>query len=268
MTESATPSKTQTWDPERYARNARFVADLGAPVVELLAPQPGERILDLGCGDGALTEKLVAMGCEVVGVDSSKAQVEAARRRQLDARVMDGERLTFNAEFDAVFSNAALHWMRDPDAVIAGVWRALKPGRRFVGEFGGYGCVQKIRTALVEALNRRGIDGEGAAPWYFATVEDYSERLGRGGFTVKYIALIPRPTPLPGDITGWLETFAESFTSRVPPNERNAYIAEVRERLRPHLRDSQGVWIADYTRLRFSAIKSARADQTDGPRTP
>jgi SAM-dependent methyltransferase len=161
----------------------------------------------------------------------------------------------FQVEFDAVFSNAALHWMRDPEAVIAGVWRALRPGGRFVGEFGGYGCVQRIRNALVAALNRRGIDGEGAAPWYFATAEDYSARLRHGGFTVNYIALIPRPTPLPGDITGWLETFAESFTSRVPPNERRAFIAEVREMLLPQLCDAQGVWIADYTRLRFWAAK-------------
>lgn len=256
MTDSVTSSQAQTWDPERYARNARFVADLGAPVVELLAPQRGERILDLGCGDGALTERLVAFGCDVVGVDSSKAQVEVARRRGLDAGVMDGERLTFNAEFDAVFSNAALHWMLDPDAVITGVWRALRPAGRFVGEFGGYGCVQKIRNALVEALNRRGIDGEGGALWYFATVEDYSARLRRAGFAVDYIALIPRPTPLPGDIAGWLETFAESFISRVSPNDRGAYIAEVREMLRPQLCNTQGVWIADYTRLRFAATKS------------
>jgi len=253
MTESTGPA--QTWDPVRYARNARFVADLGAPVVELLAPQPGERVLDVGCGDGALTEKLVTMGCHVVGVDRSKAQVEAARRRYLDARVMDGEQLAFRDEFDAVFTNAALHWMRDPDAVILGVWRALKSGGRFVGEFGGYGCVQKIRTALVQALRRRGIDGESAAPWYFATVEDYSARLRKGRFTVNYIALIPRPTPLPGDITGWLETFAESFTSKVSAEQRGAYIAEVREALRPELLDRQGIWVADYTRLRFSATK-------------
>src|SRR5512140_529815 len=97
-------STAQTWDPERYARHARFVADLGMPVVELLAPQPGERLLDLGCGDGALTEKLVAMGCRVVGVDGSAAQIEAARARGLDVHVMDGEHLTFEDEFDAVFS--------------------------------------------------------------------------------------------------------------------------------------------------------------------
>ena len=245
----------QTWDPERYSRNARFVADLGAPVVELLAPRAGERILDLGCGDGVLTAKLAAMGCEVVGVDGSAAQVEAARKVGVDARVMDGEHLSFDREFDAVFSNAALHWMRNPDAVIAGVRRALRPSGRFVAELGGYGCVAKIKKALVHALNRRGIDGEAAVPWYFPTVEEYSIRLKTAGFSIGHIALFPRPTPLPGDVTGWLETFAESFTACLPASDQPAYVAEVREALRAQLSDADGKWTADYVRLRFAAIK-------------
>jgi trans-aconitate methyltransferase len=244
----------QRWDPETYARNARFVSDLGAPVVELLAPQPGEHILDLGCGDGVLTAKLAAMGCHVIGVDSSPAQIDAAVKLGLDARVMDCQNLTFNREFDAVFSNAAMHWMKRPDAVIAGVRRALKPGGRFVAEFGGYGCVRTIQTALIEALNRRGMDGEAANPWYFPTVEEYSAHLSKAGFHIDYIALIPRPTPLPGDITGWLETFAESFTSRLDPSNRATYIAEVREAIRPKLCDPAGQWTADYVRLRFAAM--------------
>src|SRR5215469_2277288 len=202
-------TSNQTWDPERYARNARFVSDLGMPVVELLAPKAGERILDLGCGDGVLTKKLVEMGCEVVGIDGSASQIEAARRLGLDARVMDAHKLEFDSEFDAVFSNAALHWMKQPDAVIAGAWRALKSGGRFVGEFGGSGCIAKIKSALEAALTRRGIGAPN--PWYFPTVEDYRTRLEACGFKVNYIALIPRPTLLPGDISGWLETFAETF---------------------------------------------------------
>jgi SAM-dependent methyltransferase len=245
----------QTWDPERYARNARFVADLGAPVVELLTPRVGERILDLGCGDGVLTAKLAAMGCDVIGVDASAPQIEAARKLGVDVRVMDGENLDFDSEFDAVFSNAALHWMRNPDKVIAGVRRALRPHGRFVAEFGGHGCVAKIKKALVDALNRRGINGEAAIPWFFPTVEDYSQRLTNGGFTVNYIALIPRPTPLPGDVTAWLETFAESCTAPLPLADRPAYLAQVQEALRPQLCDAEGKWTADYVRLRFSAKK-------------
>jgi SAM-dependent methyltransferase len=248
-------TNSQTWNPERYARNARFVADLGMPVVELLAAHSGERILDLGCGDGALTLKLAAIGCEVIGVDGSTEQVSASCKLGLDCRVMDGENLSFENEFDAVFSNAALHWMRNPDAVIAGVWRALRPGGRFVAELGGYGCVAKIKRALVDALNRSGIDGEGASPWYFPTIEDYSVRLAKAGFALSYVALIPRPTLLPGDITGYLETFAESFTAKLPPAERPSYIAEVQESLRPEICDADGKWTADYVRLRFSAKK-------------
>jgi trans-aconitate methyltransferase len=246
---------SQTWDPERYARNARFVSDLAAAVVELLNPCSGERILDLGCGDGILTAKLVAMGCHVVGIDGSTAQIEAAQKLRLDARVMGGEKLSFDGEFDAVFSNAALHWMRNPEAVISGVWRALRPKGRFVAEFGGYGCVAKIKKALVGALNRRGLNGEAAVPWYFPTVEEYSQLLKKAGFSISTIALIPRPTLLPGDVTGWLETFAESFTACLPPAERPAYIAEVREALGPELADSEGKWTADYVRLRFAAMK-------------
>ncbi len=247
----------QTWDPDRYARNARFVADLGQPVVDLLAPRAGERILDLGCGDGALTAKLVAFGCEVVGVDGSPLQIEAAGKLGLDARVMDGEHLGFDAEFDAVFSNAALHWMKAADRVIDGVWRALRSGGRFVAEMGGHGCVAKIKAALYAGLAARGIDAARVDPWYFPTVEDYRARLEKRGFTVPSIALIDRPTPLPGDVTAWLETFAESFAAALPGSERSGFLAEVQDRLRPELCNAEGLWTADYVRLRFAATKPA-----------
>ncbi len=248
---------TQTWDPERYARNARFVADLGQDLVDLLAPAPGERVLDLGCGDGALTERLVAAGARVVGIDGSAPQVNAARARGLDARVGDGEALAFEAEFDAVFSNAALHWMKRPERVLDGVFRALVPGGRFVGELGGEGCVHKIVSALGDALRARGIDPAPHHPWYFPGVTEYRERLERAGFQVSTIRLFDRPTPLPGDVTGWFETFAESFARPIAPAERNAFHAEVRERLRPTLCDADGRWTADYVRLRFRAEKPA-----------
>ena len=248
-------SSTQTWDPERYARNARFVSDLGMPVVQLLAPRPGERILDLGCGDGVLAAKLAEMGCEVVGVDSSEMQVAAARKLGVDARVIAGEALAFRDEFDAVFSNAALHWMLRPDEVIAGVWRALRRGGRFVAEMGGQGNVEAIRSALVDAVNGHGIDGDALVPWYFPSIADYSARLRKAGFVVSYISLFARPTPLPGDVSAWLENFAENFLRPLPAAKRPAFLEEVREALRPKLCDASGNWTADYVRLRFAAQK-------------
>jgi hypothetical protein len=150
-----------------------------------------------------------------------------------------------------------MHWMRNADAVIDGVWRALRAGGRFVAEFGGAGCVETIRSALIAALERRGVDGAAADPWYFPTDVEYRARLERRGFSVRTIALIPRPTPLPGDLIGWLETFAESFTNKLTPGERSAFLAEVREAIRPSLCAADGSWTADYVRLRFAADKPA-----------
>ena len=245
----------QDWKADRYAEHAHFVPALGAPVLELLNPQPGERILDLGCGDGVLTEKLAAAGAIVLGVDAAADMIAASKKRGLDARVMEGGKLEFNAEFDAVFSNAALHWMKsDRDAVIAGVHRALKPGGRFVGEMGGHGCVAAITIAIIAVLERHGVkDGAATIPWYFPTVDDYRGRLERAGFKVDYIELIPRPTPLPTNMGGWIELFAQPFLNRLPADQRSSVVGEVVEVLRPMLCDEQGHWTADYMRLRFAA---------------
>jgi trans-aconitate methyltransferase len=244
----------QEWNADRYAQNAHFVPALGQPVLDLLKPRAGERILDLGCGDGVLTEKITVAGATAVGVDASADMIAAAKRRGLDAFVMDGRNLTFNHEFDAVFSNAALHWMKsDPDAVIAGVRRALKPGGRFVAEMGGHGCVAAITVALLTVLQRRGIDTQSLIPWYFPTVDDYRSRLERAGFAVDYIELIPRPTPLPTAMEGFFATFAEPFFKQVPADQRGAARAEAIDLLRPVLCDEQGRWTADYIRLRFAA---------------
>lgn len=251
-------SSVQEWNSSRYAQNARFVSELGQPVLELLNPQPGERILDLGCGDGALTEKLAATGAQVVGVDASADMIGAAFKRDLDARVMDAYHLAFENEFDAVFSNAALHWMKlDPDAVIQGVRRALKPGGRFAAEMGGHGCVAAVVVALCATLEKHGITQPASViPWYFPTVDDYRSRLERAGFRAEYIALIPRPTPLPTGMRGWLETFAIPFTNILPESERGMFLDEVTERLRPALCDEHGKWTADYVRLRFLVRKN------------
>jgi len=241
-----------------YAANADFVPELGQAALEMLHPQPGERILDLGCGDGVLTEKLVALGAKAVGVDNSPDMIAAARRRGIDARMMDARSLTFENEFDAVFSNAALHWVKDdPDAPIAGAFRALLAGGRFVGELGGHGCVGAITVALMASLERRGIRGAARfIPWYFPTVDEYKVRLRRAGFVPQSVQLIPRPTPLPTGMRGWLETFANPFCAALAQNERDDFLDEVTAMLKPVLCDSQGRWTADYMRIRFAAIKT------------
>jgi len=251
-------SNNQHWDPEQYAKHAGFVPELGLPVVEWLAPQAGERILDLGCGDGTPSLRLLESGCTLVAVDSSAEMIAAARSRGLDARVADGHSLPFGDEFDAVFTNAALHWMTEPERVITGVWRALKPGGRFVGEFGGYGNVATMVAALDTALRARG--KAVAAPWYFPRAAEYTLLLQAGGFLVARMELIPRPTQLPGGMGGWLETFAGPYLSVLAPDERPGFLAGVVEALRAARGTADGTWTADYVRLRFCAAKPGLAD--------
>jgi SAM-dependent methyltransferase len=243
----------QTWKSETYAQNGAFVPAFGAAVVEWLAPRPGERILDLGCGDGTLTQQIAATGARVVGVDGSADFVAAAQAKGLDARVADAHALDFEHEFDAVFSNAALHWMLEPKRVIASVARALVPGGRFVGELGGEGNVASIVAALRTSLTRRGIDAGSRFPWYFPSAAAYRERLQAGGFTVERIECFARPTPLPTGMSAWLETFAQPFFAGLDSAARRDVAAEIEALLAPELREPSGGWVADYVRLRFSA---------------
>ena len=191
---------TQRWSSDTYEENVRFVSDLGVGVMEWLDPKPGERILDLGCGDGVLTLKLMETGATIVGADASEDFIQAAREKGIDARLIDGQNLEFDDEFDAAFSNAALHWMTQPEKVIAGVARALKQGGRFVAEFGGFGNVAAFCAAIRAVGETMGGDAVVDEPWFFPTEEQYSGMLEAAGFSVDRIVIArvldnPRSSP-------------------------------------------------------------------------
>ncbi len=249
-----TAAHQQSWTAESYATHARFVADLAGAVMEWLDPKPGERILDLGCGDGVLTAELKTRGCDVLGVDISDDLLAAARQRGVDVAHADGQALHFANEFDAVFSNAALHWMTDAAAVANGVARALKPGGRFVAEFGGHGNVAAISTAMRATAIRRGGDQALAGPWFFPSPDVYRGILEEAGLAVRRIGLFPRPTILKTGMGAWLKVFRKPFFEQYGA-ESETVLAEVEDLLRPVLCDSHGNWTADYVRLRVEAVK-------------
>jgi SAM-dependent methyltransferase len=246
---------TQTWNADDYAQNAAFVHGMAGGVVDWLNPQPAESILDLGCGDGQLTLRLAATGARVTGIDLSPEMVATARARGIDAREGSAESMPFaDHSFDAVFSNAALHWVRDQDAMMAQVHRVLKPGGRFVAEMGGHGNVAAIRTAFIATLARHGHADREDGENYYSTPEAYSRRLTRHGFRVERIELIPRPTPLPeSGMEGWLRTFRRGVLDSLPEELREPVVQETAKLLVSVLRDEDGNWTADYIRLRFIA---------------
>lgn len=247
----------QSWDPAAYAANGAFVHELAGGVLEWLGARPGERILDLGCGDGQLSARIAAGGSRVRGLDASPAMALAARARGIEVDEAGAEALPYgDASFDAVFSNAVLHWVADQDAMLAAVHRVLAPGGRFVAEMGGHGNIAAIRVALAAVLGRYGAAEDRVN--YFPTPGAYAERLRRHGFAVERMALIPRPTPLEaGGMEGWLRTFRSGVLGRLPEATRARAVAETVALLAPALRDEGGRWIADYVRLRFVARRPA-----------
>ncbi|HEY1902067.1 MAG TPA: methyltransferase domain-containing protein [Terracidiphilus sp.] len=246
---------TQTWDAQSYRLNGAFVHELAGGVLEWLAAKSSEHILDLGCGDGYLTQRIASAGASVAGVDSSAEMVAAARRRGMIADIGDAEALPCeDASFDAVFSNAVLHWVRDQDAMMTQVHRVLKPGGRFVAEMGGHGNIAAIGVALRAVLGRHGYGDREDGVNYYPTAEGYTRRLERHGFVVQQIALIPRPTALAqSGMEGWLRTFRRGVFDGLPAELRETVVKETAALLAPALRDEDGNWTADYVRLRFIA---------------
>ena len=238
----------QRWIAERYATHGRFVSDLAEPLIELLNPMRNELILDLGCGDGALTQKLAFRGTKVIGVDSSLDQILATKERGVAAVVMDGHQLGFKGVFDGILSNAALHWMVKPSAVIDGLRDSLKCGGRLVGEMGGVGNIATIIWALLESMESRKLTKEFNFPWYFPTTKEYQKLLETHGFVVKFIQLIKRPTPLPGNFSGWLHTFGEPFLFSLSVEDRKEFVSEVTSKLKPILYEPHGKWVAPLLR--------------------
>ncbi len=243
---------------ETYADQCAYVWKHGAGLVELLAPQPAERILDLGCGTGALTAVIAKAGAVTLGLDSSPAMIDRARADYPDLawQVADARDFTVEPPVDAVFSNAALHWVRPPRPAAACIRAALRPGGRFVAEFGGAGNVAAIINALEAAFDALGIpERRDRNPWYFPSIGEYATLLEGTGFTVEAAWLFDRPTPLDGEESGlrnWLHVFAAPYLEGLDENTTDTLIAAVEHRLRP-TQWQDGAWIADYRRLRLVA---------------
>ncbi|HET9810844.1 MAG TPA: methyltransferase domain-containing protein [Sphingomicrobium sp.] len=242
---SQSAASTSRWDAAEYARVGGFVAELGQAALDLLDPRTGERILDVGCGDGTLSLKIVDRGAEVVGVDNSAEMVEAARAAGIYAELLDAADMDFQQDFDAAFSNAALHWMLDKERVASAIFDALRLGGRFAGEMGGEGNLARLREALDEELVIRGYAPPVESANWYATAEEFADVYEAAGFVQIDARLIDRPTPLDHGIPSWVTTFRRGWLDRsgVPEEERPAIGAAVAERL--------GSNVADYVRLRF-----------------
>lgn len=249
-----------TWDARLYDEKHAFVWEKAKGVVELLAPKPGEQILDLSCGTGHLAAEIAASGAIVTGVDRSPEMIAEAKSQhpELKFGVRDAKELSFDGQFDAVFSNAALHWIREPEKVIHGVAKALKPGGRFVAEFGGKGNIERLMAAIARAFAEFSASSfQDANPWYYPGIAEYSGLLAKHGLEVREASLFARPTRLEDGEKGldtWLHMFCESFLSRVPADRREQFLRAVEKYARPEL-FKNGSWELDYRRLRLAAFK-------------
>jgi len=248
---SPTAASTSKWDAADYAKVGAFVAELGGAALDLLDPQPGERILDVGCGEGTLTKKIVERGATVLGIDNSPEMIAAARAAGIDAIPLAAENMTFSSEFDAAFSNATLHWVLEKEQAARAIYRALKGGGRFAGEMGGEGNLKLLREALDNELIIRGYQPPVEASNWYASPEEFAAVYEAAGFGEVDARLIERPTPIEHGVAAWVTTFRKGWLDRalVPEGERAEIAAAVADRV--------GSNVADYVRLRFIMRKPA-----------
>ncbi|PSB10994.1 SAM-dependent methyltransferase [filamentous cyanobacterium Phorm 46] len=258
-----------SWSTALYEKNHAFVWQYGESLLELLVPKAGEQILDLGCGTGQLTAKIAESGAFVHGIDSSLSMISTARANypQINFAVADARDFQVEVPLDAVFSNAVLHWIKEPEAAINCVAKALKPGGRFVAEFGGKGNVGAIVRAILSVLSEIGCkEPQALNPWYFPSIGEYAGLLEKQGFEVGYAVLFvsaalgeDRPTLLEGGSAGmvnWIQMFAGGFLSGLSDDVRSHVIRTVEERLRSVLYCDEN-WSADYRRIRIVAVKKS-----------
>jgi trans-aconitate methyltransferase len=257
--ESMTPEST-TWNSELYQSSHAFVWEFGRDLLAMLGPKPRERILDVGCGTGQLTAEIAKSGAEVIGLDQSREMITAARGNypELQFEVADIATTEYDCEFDAVFSNAALHWVRNQQGAIAAIARALKPGGRLVFEMGGRGNIRQIWNAAIQALAEMGVPNpEKLSPWFYPSIGEYAPMLEERGLTVTFAVLFDRPTPLEGGEHGlreWLEMFGMFAGDVLRLGQRDELISRIETLARPAL-FREGVWTVDYKRLRMIAVK-------------
>ena len=242
---STAAASTSKWDAADYARVGGFVAELGGAALDLLDPRSGERILDVGCGDGTLTEKIAEREATVLGIDNSPEMIAAARQNGIDALLVDVADMAFSSEFDAVFSNATLHWILEKERAARAIFRAVKPGGRFAGELGGEGNIARLRETLDIELAIRGyVPPTESSNWYPSS-DEFAEMYEAAGFREIDARLIERPTPLDHGVDAWVTTFRRGWLDRAQvPEEERADIAAA-------VADKFGSNVADYVRLRF-----------------
>ena len=250
------------WDANLYNTKHDFVFNYGSSLIELLKPKEGELILDLGCGAGQLTQEITGSGAKVIGMDASESMIADAKKNfpDLEFRVANAEKFNFAEKFDAIFSNAALHWVKDYKAAAANMFQHLKKNGRLILEFGGKGNVQKIETTLKAVLLEKGYQKQANINlWYFPSVAEYATILEQTGFEVRLAELYDRPTKLADAESGiidWLSMFGKTFFEEIPEVEAEIIKNEVQTRLKATLLKGDG-WYADYRRLRIIAYKNS-----------